>query len=349
MKKCRKTNNWSYALNYLLRSVRNPDFLPIWETMTLTTKCNLSCGYCYFAQDGSISQEMDLKLAKEIISWLHKQGCRGIALFGGEPTLLGDNLIEIVRFAAEKRMYVYFSTNGFLLARDRYFLEEICKNGASVIAYAVDCEVEPIDGMPKKITYQLLENLNLMRKKYKIKPQLNTVITKANISELYCLTGIARLYKMPITSRLFSAQLLNRAIRGHYNPQLFTFDTDESLTELDRLIAYMIEFKKETHLILDPYESLLRIPKIARGIKVPFDCSGGKYTLSFGTQGQIYSCVDEIIKGPRFHRDLTSHQIFDKNILNQEIKKCSALCTACAEQQTTYSLKHPFKFIFNFP
>ena len=203
--------------------------------------------------------------------------------------------------------------------------------------------------MPKKITYQLLENLNLMRKKYKIKPQLNTVITKANISELYCLTGIARLYKMPITSRLFSAQLLNRAIHDNYNPQLFAFDTEESLLKLDKLIADLIKFKKETRLILDPYESLLRIPKIARGIKVPFDCSGGKYTLSFGTQGQIYSCVDEMIKGPCFYRDLEGPQIFDKNILNQTIKKCSALCTACAEQQTAYSIKHPIKFIFNFP
>lgn len=321
----------------------------MWATITLTTRCNLNCKYCYFAQDNNIARDMDLILAKKIVSWLHENGCRGAALFGGEPTLLGGELIKIIEFAAqEKRMYVYFSTNGFLLARDKKFLEDICKAGASVIAYAVDC-VDFVDGMPKKINYQLLENLILMREKYKIRPQFNTVITKANVSEIYKLAEVAKIHKIPITSRLFNNHSLNRAIHDCYNPQLFTFNTEEDLIKLNKLITYLMKLKKENSIIIDSSESLLRIPGIARGIDAPFDCTAGKYTLSFGSQGRIYSCVDEMIEGPIFHQNLKDDQIFDENVLHQTIKKCSALCTACAELQTAYLTKHPLEFFFKFP
>ena len=188
-----------------------------------------------------------------------------------------------------------------------------------------------------------------MRKKYGIRLQFNTIITKSNVQEIYKLVEIGKINKIPITSRLFSTHLLDHITNGNYDPQLFTFNTEKSLVELDKLIANLIELKKSNPLITDSRESLMRIPKIARGIEVPFDCPAGKYTLNFNTQGNIYSCVDEMIKGHCFHQDLKEDQIFDENVLKQTIKKCSALCTACAELQTSQGVKHPLKFLFNFP
>lgn len=89
----------------------------------LTTKCNLSCKYCYTNKEDFLHQTLDFEFAKAGINdFFKKSSSRHIRFFGaGEPTCQFDRLREIFDYAysiAGDELTVELQTNG-------YFNEEI--------------------------------------------------------------------------------------------------------------------------------------------------------------------------------------------------------------------------------
>jgi len=54
-------------------------------------------------------------IARRSIDWLYDQGCRALALMGGEPLLRPQFAHKVVYYAAKKGFWIYIGTNGRLL------------------------------------------------------------------------------------------------------------------------------------------------------------------------------------------------------------------------------------------
>lgn len=106
----------STGLNILLDEVDVPRSLwataPRFVSVALTNLCDLSCPYCYAPKNRTLLK------AERVSSWLDElesNGCLGVGLGGGEPTLY-PQLAELCRHVAqETRMAVSLTTHGHRL------------------------------------------------------------------------------------------------------------------------------------------------------------------------------------------------------------------------------------------
>ena len=89
--------------------------------LTVTESCNLHCLYCY--ETAKTNTSMDLGVAKEVIDheFSHSKGFDEIEfdLFGGEPTICKDFIIDLVEWTIAKnyrKPFLFFlQTNGTLV------------------------------------------------------------------------------------------------------------------------------------------------------------------------------------------------------------------------------------------
>ncbi len=84
--------------------------LIFWE---LTKRCNLACKHCRAeAAEMDYSGELDLDSAKKVIDDITAFANPILVLTGGEP-LYRDDIFDIARYAASKKLRVALATNGY--------------------------------------------------------------------------------------------------------------------------------------------------------------------------------------------------------------------------------------------
>lgn len=114
----------------------NSTFMPHEVTLFLTSRCNLSCRYCY-AEAGKKEVEMPFSTAKSAIDLIaDNAGLLGLPKFavgfhgGGEPTLAWDLMVKIVDYAhsvADEKgldVEIFAATNGLLSKTQREYIVE---------------------------------------------------------------------------------------------------------------------------------------------------------------------------------------------------------------------------------
>ncbi|HET7890838.1 MAG TPA: radical SAM protein [Candidatus Sulfotelmatobacter sp.] len=83
-----------------------------------------------------VQQQSEGDVARRSIDWLHDNGCRVLALMGGEPLLRPDFIHKVVYYAAKKGFWVYIATNGRLLKPE--FADRLGDAGVAVFNFALD-------------------------------------------------------------------------------------------------------------------------------------------------------------------------------------------------------------------
>ena len=119
---------------YLRSRVLPGDFHPITAYLFVEYKCNLDCWYCW-AYNNKV-KGMTEDVARRSIDWLHDNGCRVLALMGGEPLLRPDFVHKVVYYAAKKGFWVYIATNGRLLRPE--VADRLGDAGVAVFNFALD-------------------------------------------------------------------------------------------------------------------------------------------------------------------------------------------------------------------
>lgn len=119
---------------------------PIHAVLNLTDNCNLACHYCFINQH---PHNMPFQIAKDTIDWLQANyefrvtkelspastDMPGIVLFGGEPVLVWDELVEpIIKYIRSKyksKFKISMTTNSTLLNKER--IDFLFSNGVSLM------------------------------------------------------------------------------------------------------------------------------------------------------------------------------------------------------------------------
>src|SRR5271165_908537 len=151
----------AWLFPYVRSRVLPGDLHPITAYLFTDYKCNLDCWYCWAFNNQVKGMTEDI--ARRSIDRLYDQGCRVLALMGGEPLLRPQFAHKVVYYAAKKGFFIYIGTNGRLLRPE--VIDRLGDAGVGVFNLALDAWDEK-PGLPKALV-PIQKNFEyLMRKQY---------------------------------------------------------------------------------------------------------------------------------------------------------------------------------------
>lgn len=93
-------------------------YFPLHVSFELTYKCNFNCPYCYGIGKGTGKKELSIEEKLHLIDLLADYGLKSIELTGGEPLLLGQNFIKILKKCYDRLDKIGILSNGSLFTNN---------------------------------------------------------------------------------------------------------------------------------------------------------------------------------------------------------------------------------------
>jgi radical SAM protein with 4Fe4S-binding SPASM domain len=188
-------------LKFLSNSVRYfPFLLPyFWLPklkvidLELTNRCNLKCKMCWFHGAGGIGdryKESELT-SDEVMKFITQiAGTKTKIYFGGSEPFVREDFLAILEQIKSLKLYVFFTTNGTLLDRER--IVRVVDSGVDHVIFSLDGDEELHDqirgrGGFKTVTCNIKELSRLRNEKKCKKPivSVNITITPFIIGHLW--------------------------------------------------------------------------------------------------------------------------------------------------------------------
>lgn len=94
---------------------------PMKAEWMVTRRCNMRCGYC-IVPDSRVD-ELSQERRFTVLDILKEYGVGIVVLYGGEVTLLGDGLLELLEHSNDIGLFCAVITNGSKLCQDKDFFE----------------------------------------------------------------------------------------------------------------------------------------------------------------------------------------------------------------------------------
>jgi MoaA/NifB/PqqE/SkfB family radical SAM enzyme len=231
----RAMRGWLFP--YVRSRVLPGEFHPMIAYLLVEYKCNLDCWYCW-AFNNKI-KGMTEDTARQAIDWLYENGCRVLALMGGETLLRPQLAHKVVNYAAKKGFWIYIATNARLLRPE--VADRLGDAGAAVFNVAVDAWDEK-PGLPKALVPIEHHLAHLLRKQqvYGYMVFLNINICRNNLEDVKQLTEYAHDHRIATDYHLNETPMLEQD--GHFRHLLDnpTYIRPEDWKKVDELIDWII-------------------------------------------------------------------------------------------------------------
>lgn len=255
----RSMKGWLFP--YLRSRVLPGDFHPIIAYLFTDYKCNLDCWYCWAFNNRVKGMTEDT--ARQSLDWLYDQGCRVLALMGGEPLLRPQFIQKVVYYAAKKGFWIYVATNARLLRPE--VADRLNDAGVTVYNIAVDAwEEKP--GLPKALVPIQPQLDYLLRKQYVYEYMafLNINICRNNTDDVRKLTEYARAHRIATDYHINETPMLEQDDHFkhlHDNP---TYIRPEDWPQIDDLIDWLVAKCKDGYQMVNSTQRLREMKAFAR-------------------------------------------------------------------------------------
>ena len=177
----------------LLQFSKDKKPVVVWN---MTQRCNLKCVHCYAKAKTIQGQDpINFDQAKVMIADLAAFGCPVMLFSGGEP-LVREDLVDLAKFATEKKMRAVISTNGTLITKDK--ARELKSVGLSYVGISLDGLQEVHDhfrGVPGAFEQALQGIQNCQAEGLKV--GLRFTINKRNAREIPGIFQLLREREIP--------------------------------------------------------------------------------------------------------------------------------------------------------
>jgi len=146
----------------------------------ITYNCQLKCPHCCV---GNYENEPPRELTTDEIKDILDQSNKAFVInfFGGEPTLRSD-LMELIKYASERSVYVFCDTNGIKITKD--YAKQLRDSGLELLYVSIDSpipakhdELRGMKGLFNKAVQGIKNALEV-----RLKCALSTYITKENLA-----------------------------------------------------------------------------------------------------------------------------------------------------------------------
>lgn len=157
---------------------------PTYVGFALSYKCNLKCKHCYSNAGSKISNELSTEECFDVIDQLAKMKVFQVGFTGGEP-LMRENIMDIIEYACNKRIFnVFIPTNGTLLT-DK-IAKALKDRRVYLVRISLDGIIPSTHEKFRGVRGSWKSTMNALRilKKYKMRIQLSTCVNRDNINEL---------------------------------------------------------------------------------------------------------------------------------------------------------------------
>ncbi len=172
---------------------------PILAQWDVTKGCNFSCPFCLSSSGKRSQNELSFKQARAIIDKLHSSGVLFLRFLGGEPFFRKD-MLEVMRYVADKGMLMVFSTNGSLVTEETAkTLKEIHENISyfQISLYGTNQHYYQEFTTNSK-SFDLVEKGISFLKKFDLNPYIFWVLTEKNINQLEAAYQLTRKWELPV-------------------------------------------------------------------------------------------------------------------------------------------------------
>jgi MoaA/NifB/PqqE/SkfB family radical SAM enzyme len=255
----RKMRGWLFP--YIRSRVMPGEFHPITAYLFVEYKCNLDCWYCW-AYDNRV-KGMSEDVARRSIDWLHDNGCRVLALMGGEPLLRPQFAHKVVNYAAKKGFWIYIGTNGRLLRPE--VADRLGDAGVAVFNFALDSwDLKP--SLPKALV-PARENLeHVLRKQYVYKYMVffNINICRNNLEDVRRLTDFAHERRIATDYHINETPMLEQDEHFKHLQENPTYIRPQDWREVDSLVDWLIEKNEAGYQMVNSVQRLQEIKAFVR-------------------------------------------------------------------------------------
>jgi len=167
-------NEAAFYRNHQLRIVA-------WE---VTRSCNLNCIHCRASSNlGPYPQELDTVKAMEVLEQIREVGTPIIILTGGEP-LLRKDIFTLADYGTKKGLRMVLATNGTLITPD--IAKKIVETGIKRVGISLDGATKHSHDTFRQVNGafdRAIKGISYLKER-EIEFQINTTITRYNLSEL---------------------------------------------------------------------------------------------------------------------------------------------------------------------
>jgi len=293
--KMRKVRGW--LVPYLRSRVLPGDFHPITAYFFAEYKCNLDCWYCW-AYDNRV-KGMTEDVARRTIDWLHDNGCRVLAMMGGEPLLRPQFAHKVVYYAAKKGFWIYIATNGRLLRPE--VADRLGDAGVACLNFALDAwNLKP--GLPKALIPAKANLEHLFRKQYVYGYMVffNINICRNNLEDVRLLTDYARQYRIATDYHINETPMIEQDEHFKHLAENPTYIRPEDWREVDSLIDWIIARNQSGYQMVNSVQRLREMKafmRMASGVDLKVTGWNGDGTSAGSDLEKIVSSMDGVERG----------------------------------------------------
>jgi MoaA/NifB/PqqE/SkfB family radical SAM enzyme len=294
--KLRKVRGWLGP--YLRSRVLPGDFHPITAYFFAEYKCNLDCWYCW-AFDNRV-KGMSEDVARRTIDWLHDNGCRVLAMMGGEPLLRPQFAHKVVYYAAKKGFWIYIATNGRLLRPE--VADRLGDAGMACLNFAVDAwDLKP--GLPKALVPARSNLEHLMRKQYVYGYMVffNMNICRNNLEDIRQLTDFAREHRIATDYHINETPMIEQDEHFKHLEDNPTYIRPQDWREVDALIDWIIARNQSGYQMVNSVQRLREMKafmRMASGVDLRVTGWNGDGTSAESDLEKIVSSMDGVQRDP---------------------------------------------------
>jgi MoaA/NifB/PqqE/SkfB family radical SAM enzyme len=324
----RAMKGWLFP--YVRSRVAPGDFHPIIAYLFTEWKCNLDCHYCW-AFDNRV-KGMTEDIARRSIDWLHDQGCRVLALMGGEPLLRPDFVHKVVYYAAKKDFWIYVPTNGRLLRPD--VIDRLGDAGVSTFNLAVDAlDIKP--GLPKALAPIRSHFDHLVKRQYRYGYTVffNMNICRHNMDDIRQLTEIAREHRIATDYHINEPPMIEPEHFDHLHDNV-TYIHKEDWPEVDKLVDWLIEKNQSGYKMVNSVQRLNEMREFMRGKLQDWNCRAGHNNVIIRVDGTLAPCFP--MYSSNFDWGVVGKHNFEKNQLEEMKTGCQPHCFSTLNHNLAY-------------
>ena len=250
-----------WLLPYIRSRVMPGQLHPITSYLFLDYKCNLDCWYCWAFNNKVKGMTEDT--ARRAIDWLHDNGCRVLALMGGEPLLRPQFAHKVAYYAAKKGFWIYVGTNGRLLRPD--VADRLGDAGVAVFNFALDAWDEK-PSLPKALIPVRKHLEHLMRKQYVYGYMVffNMNICRNNHEDIRQLTEYAHSNHLAVDYHINETPMLEQDEHFKHLNDNPTYIRPEDWRDVDALVDWIIEKNKAGYQMVNSVQRLQEMKAFVR-------------------------------------------------------------------------------------
>lgn len=306
------------------------DFHPIVAYLFTEWKCNLDCHYCW-AFDNSV-KGMTEDVARRSIDWLHDNGCRVLALMGGEPLLRPQFVHKVVYYAARKGFWVYVPTNGRLLRPD--VIDRLGDAGVATFNLAVDAMDEK-PGLPKAMAPIRSHFEHLVKRQYRYGYTVffNLNICRNNLDDVRQLTEIAREHRIATDYHINETPMIEPDNFQHLNDNV-TYIRREDWPAVDELVDWLIEKNKSGYKMVNSVHRLIEMREFMRGKLQEWSCRAGHNNVIVRVDGTLAPCFP--MYSATYDWGTVGHHKFATSQLQEMKRGCEPHCFSTLNHNLSY-------------